>query len=215
MKKLFCLLLGLLPVITAIAGHRDRDKVDLGIKVGASFNQINGNYWDNGYKANFMAGAFLMYKGGLAGISIEPLYTQSTFVTGNGFGDLYSDFYNSVNDTIRTGTFQLNYFNVLILLNIKVLPRIWLQLGPQFSGTFSVNDNDNLLKDAGTFFDKSMLSAVGGLLITLPAGISVSGRYVMGLNNINKNSNILYQGKSVGDEWKQRMLQVGIGFSFL
>ncbi len=215
MKKLTTIIICLLLITKSYAERRDRDKVDVGLKVGVNFNQVNGDYWNNGYKANLMAGAYLFYKGGMAGISIEPLYTQSTFVTGQGFGDLYADFYQSTADTIQKGTFQLNYYNVPVLLNIKILPRIWLQLGPQFSGVLSVKDNDHLLKDAESFFSKAMISGVGGLWINLPAGITISGRYVLGLNDININSNTMTNNKTIEDQWKQKMLQVGIGFTFL
>ncbi|HTN47604.1 MAG TPA: outer membrane beta-barrel protein [Flavipsychrobacter sp.] len=207
------MLICLLPPVWAGAQHDGRSSVNLGIKVGANFNRVDGSYWDNGYKANLMAGAYLTINGARAGICIEPLFTQSTFVTGKGFNDLYSDFYNTAKDTITKGTFRVNYYNVPVLLNLKLFSRVWLQVGPQFTGTLSVKDNENLMRDAKAFFRTSMVSGVAGLWINLPAHLTVSGRYVMGFNNINGNADYAEQTHNVKDTWKQRMLQIGIGYT--
>ncbi len=188
--------------------------LDIGAKLGANFNKVEGDYWDNGYKANLMAGAYIALNAGRWGVQIEPLFTQSTFSTGTGFSGLYKDFYQAGKDSVVNGTFRVNYWNVPVMLNLKIFGRVWLQVGPQFSGTLSVKDKDKLMSDAETFFKNSMVSAVGGLWINLPANLTISGRYVMGFNNINNNSNYIQNAKSVEDNWKQKMLQIGIGYTF-
>lgn len=188
--------------------------LDVGIKLGANLNKVEGEYWDNGYKANLMAGLYTSLNTRKWGVQVEPLFTQSTFSTGKGFSDLYKDFYQTGRDSVVNGTFKVSYYNIPILLNLKVFSKVWLQLGPQFSGTLSVKDKDNLMDDAESFFKNSMISAVGGLWINLPAHFTLSGRYVFGLNNLNGNSNYIQYSKNVKDNWNQRLLQIGIGYTF-
>lgn len=214
MKKIISILpvYLLLPVITF--AQIGKFSLDVGIKVGANLNKVEGQYWDNGYKANLMAGAYAALNTRKWGVQIEPLYTQSTFSTGAGFNDLYQDFYRTGKDSVVNGKFKVNYFNVPVMLNLKLFSRVWFQIGPQFSGTLSVKDPDGLMDDAETFFKNSMLSGVFGLWINLPANFTVSGRYVLGLNNLNGNSNYIQYNKSVEDNWKQKLLQIGIGYTF-
>ena len=215
MKKFtFILFLSMMSSTLLLAQGSSRFNIDIGAKLGANFNRVDGDYWDNGYKANLMAGAYVPLNTSRWGVQIEPLFTQSTFSTGNGFSDLYKDFYQMGKDSVVNGKFKVNYYNVPIMLNLKLFSKVWLQVGPQFSGTISVKDPDNLMDDAEAFFKNSMISAVGGLWINLPANLTISGRYVIGLNNLNGNSSYIQHNQNVSDNWKQRLLQVGIGYTF-
>ncbi len=187
---------------------------DIGLKIGANLNKVEGRYWDNGYKANFLAGLYAGVHSRRWGVQIEPLYTQSTFATGTGFNDLYKDFYQAGKDSVTGGKFKVNYLNVPVLLNVKMFSKVWLQVGPQFSGTLSVNDPDGLMDDAESFLKNSMISGVFGLWINLPSHITLSGRYIIGLNNLNGNSNYIQYNKHIEDNWKQKLLQIGIGYTF-
>lgn len=218
MKKLnalmaICLCLTL--VTPAFAQKGRRTNVDLGLKLGANFTQINGKYWENGYKANYLVGAFFAVNGGRAGLQIEGLFSQNTYKTGDGFKSLYQEAINPNNYKDSNGTFKVSYINIPVLLNIKLAPSFMLQVGPQFNGIVSIEDKDKFLKDAESVF-KSDFAGVIGLWLNLPAHFNVGARYVMGLSEVNKKDfNDPNTGKSIDDAWKGRSLQVHIGFTFL
>lgn len=216
MKKLFIILIAaLLPATLSFAQKSVKPNFDLGIKLGANFSQINGDYWENGFKTNFLVGAFASLNGKVLGGQIEGLFTQNTYVTGNGFRTLYSEAVNPNNYKDSNGTFKVSYLNIPVLLNVKLFPAVMIQAGPQFSGIVSINDKDNFLKDANEVF-KSDWSGVIGLWINLPAHFNVGARYIIGLSNINNTDyNDPNTGKEIDDAWKQRTLQIHIGYTFL
>lgn len=214
MKKIPFILFICMLLSAASRAQLSSFNLDAGIKLGVNLNKVEGEYWDNGYKANLMGGIYIALNTNRWGVQVEPLFTQSTFSTGKGFNDLYKDFYQTGKDSVVNGTFRVNYYNIPILLNLKMFNRVWIQLGPQFSGTLSVNDPDNLMTDAEAFLKNSMLSLVGGLWIKLPAHLTLSGRYVMGVNNLNSQSNYIQHSRNVKDNWNQRLLQIGIGYTF-
>ena len=110
--------------------------------------------------------------------------------------------------------FKVNYYNIPIMLNIKLLKPVWLQIGPQLSGVMNVRDADDVLKDPEGFFKGFSLSAVGGLWIKLPANFTFSARYVVGLSDVNKNKDAIENSKNISDSWREKMLQLGIGYTF-
>jgi hypothetical protein len=188
--------------------------IDLGVKLGANMNQIDGKYWENGYKANFLGGAFLSVSGPMFGGQIEGLFTQSTYTAGEGFNDLYKDLFNAGKESVKGGTFKVNYLSVPLLLNIKLIPRVKFQVGPQFNKVMSVDDKEGLLKDARGIFKSGTLDAVGGVWVDLPFNLNIGARYIFGLTNINNEDGNTYSQK-IDDSWKQKTLQVHLGYKFL
>lgn len=202
----------LFPAMLQAQGH-SKLNLDLAVKLGANFTNIDGKYWVNGYKANLLAGAYAALNGPRIGLQIEGLFTQATYITGKGFSDLYKDFYQTGKDSIKTGSFRVNYFNIPVLLNIKLMSRVWIQLGPQYSGVVTVKDVNGLMNDAGKLFKNGTVSGVGGLQINLPLNISLSGRYVFGLSDINNNYDYTKNQSNIEDNWKQRTLQVALSYT--
>ncbi|HRO42313.1 MAG TPA: outer membrane beta-barrel protein [Flavipsychrobacter sp.] len=211
MKQFVTLLVSFLLPIVASAQKID---IDLGIKLGANFTNINGKYWENGYKANLLGGAFLGVNGKRLGVQLEGIFSQATFVTGDRFNEIYSDLLQTGKDSIKNGSFKVNYLSVPLLLNIKLFSRAVIQIGPQFSGVVMVNDRDELVKDAGELF-KSSFDGVIGLWLNLPARLNLGARYVIGLSNINKSDGMNSAGQEIDDAWKHRTLQLHIGYSIL
>jgi len=211
MKKLLTLITALMLPALVFAQKID---VDLGIKLGANFTNIDGKYWENGYKANLLGGAFLGINGKRLGVQVEGIFSQATYVTGDKFNDIYSDFLQTGKDSIKGGNFRVNYLSIPVLLNIKLFSRATIQLGPQFSGVVSVTDKDELVKDASELF-KSSFDGVIGLWIDLPFRLNIGARYVIGLSNINKTDGMSSAGQQIDDAWKQRTLQLHIGYSIL
>lgn len=216
MKRFYTILLVAMLPLSCFAQKLD---IGLGVKAGANFSQINGKYWENGYKANFLGGVFLAVNGKRLGGQIEGIFSQSTYNTGQGFYDIYHDFYNNVKDSAKQGSMQVNYLSIPVLLNIRLFSRAIIQLGPQYSGVVSVNDKDELLKDAKDLFKSGSLDGVVGLWIDLPARFNIGARYIFGLSNINKVDETTVSngttGQQIDDSWKQRTLQVHIGYSIM
>lgn len=212
MKYISTFLLSICLLATTVSFAQKID-VNLGIKVGGNFSQINGKYWENGYKANPLGGAFVSVQGPRFGVQLEALFTQSSFVAGNDFNDLYSELYQQGKDSIEGGSFRVSYLSIPLLLNIKLLPKVKIQVGPQYSGVVNVQDKDQLLKDAKGLFKSGSLDGVIGLWVDLPARFNVGARYVVGLSNINTNDGINVGSQEISDAWRQRSLQVHVGYS--
>ena len=153
--------------------------------------------------------------GNRLGVNIEALFSQNTYVTGNKFNEIYKDAYQTGKDSVKGGSFKVNYLSIPVLLNIKLFSRATIQLGPQFSGVASVQDKDELLTDARSLF-KNSFDGVIGVQLNLPAHLNIAARYVVGLSNINDGDGQTNSaGLTIDDAWKQRSLQLTLGYSIL
>ena len=181
-------------------------KLNAGIKLGVNLAQLNGKDWEDGYKTNLLGGVFARVHNNKVGIQVEAFFSQSSYNTGKDFYDIYHEYYNAAQDSLKKGMFRVNYLNIPVLLQFKLLSRVWIQVGPQYSGIVSVKDMDALLKDAEGLFKNGTVSGVGGLWVDLPFHINVGARYVMGFTDINE--------KAITDSWKQRNIQIHAGITF-
>ena len=201
-------------IMLPFTGFSQKLDIDLGIKFGANFTNINGKYWENGYKANLLGGAFLGVNGNRLGVQLEGIFSQATYVTGDRFNEVYKDMLQTGKDSLKGGSFKVNYLSIPVLLNLKLFSRAIIQVGPQFSGVVAVNDRDELVKDAKGLF-KGSWDGVVGLWINLPARLNFGARYVIGLSNINQADGTTSNNQQIDDAWRQRTLQLHIGYSLL
>jgi hypothetical protein len=212
MKRITLLLLvALLPVLSNAQGPVSKVlpvKIDLGLKVGANFANLDGKQWESGYKPGFVGGLFAGVSRNRFGGSIEALFSSVKY-TGSGieFYKAKSASYNTPADSMKKGDFAVSYLNIPILLNVKLFGPIWFQVGPQYSGVLGINDKSNLLKDTKGLLKSGDISGILGLQLNLPAGLRASARYIIGLADMNASS--------VSDSWKTRTIQIGLGYSFL
>ena len=183
----------------------NRIHVSLGPKVGMNLSKLDGQSWDGGYKTNLLGGVWLAVHGSRFGIQVEGLYTQTSYITGPGFDTIYNQYVVAGKDSLQNGQFRLSYFNIPIMAQVKILNRVWLQVGPQYSGVVSVHDKDEFVNDATKLFENGSISAVGGLWIEMTRHLNAGARYVMGLSNFNKTDL---------ESWKQRDVQIHIGYKF-
>jgi hypothetical protein len=95
---------------------------------------------------------------------------------------------------------KFDYISLPILLNIKLLPFLQLQIGPQFS--ILLNKNETLLKNGQDAFRSGNLAFAGGLQVNIKK-LKVYGRYTAGVNNLNDRPN---NGK-----WHNQNIQAGVG----
>ncbi len=167
-------------------------KVDLGIKAGASFNQMTGSALAQSYKAGIVGGAFVgVYKNKI-GVQAEGLVRSARF-----------DFSGTASGSyVKTVS-----LDIPLMFEYKLIPRLWVQVGPQFSTVLSAKDN------TGTDFKSKLnttdISAVAGLQVKLPVHLVAGVRYIMGFTDANNT------GFSALGEWKNRSIQAYVGFRFL
>jgi len=184
-----------------------------GFKLGANLNQIDGKYWENGMKTNLLGGVFASVDGIHFGVHLEGLFTQSTFVTGASFNDLYKDYYQAGKDSILNGRFRVSAFSIPLLLDIRPIPKIKFQIGPQYSGILDVNDQDNLLINASKLFKSGSIDGIVGVWVDLFAHFNIGARYIVGLSNISKVEGLTLNSQEVSDAWRQKLIQIHIGYN--
>ena len=166
-------------------------KVSLGVKLGANFQEISGSDWEKTYKPGVVGGLFVGLTKNKWGIQVEALVKSVQF-----------DFSGPASDPVK-GV----YLDVPLLLEYKIIPRLWLQLGPQYSELLSAKESG---QDVKKDFNAGDFSGVLGLEARLPLHFTVSARYILGFTNINNTSET-----GVSDSWKNRTIQLAVGFRFL
>ncbi|MGN6566611.1 MAG: porin family protein [Flavipsychrobacter sp.] len=183
-------------------------KIDLAIKLGANIAKLSGDTWDNGYKAGFLGGVAVGLREHRIGVQVEAFFSQTSYtVSGHNFYDAYSGFYNNLADSTKNGSFKVTYLSIPVLFQLKLIPLLWLQVGPQYSGVVSVKDADNLVHDAKGLFKSGDLSGVIGLELKLPLHLNIGARYILGLSSLNNTD--------VSGAWQQRTVQVHVAYAFL
>jgi hypothetical protein len=161
-------------------------KLDLGIKFGANYDHIKGTGWASTYQTGYHGGMFVGFREQVFGVQGEALISSGQYAATNG-----------------TNVKNL-YLNIPGLFEIRLVPRMWLQLGPQYtfllsSKYSSSNQPDNLFKPGG-------FSGVAGLQFLLPLHLTLGGRYIFGITDWNSTG---------GSSWRQSTLQLFVGFKFL
>jgi hypothetical protein len=176
-------------------------KVTLGLKVGANFQELSSNStFQNSYKGGVVGGAFVGVTKKNWGVQVEGLVKTVKYAVSD---VLKSQGQNDVNTV---------YIDVPVLLEYKLVPRLWVQLGPQFSDLLSAKSSSTDVKSS---FKTSDFSGLLGLQAILPMHFIVGARYVLGFSNIyNGNSTGGYIG-SANQTWENRSFQIYVGWRFL
>ncbi|MCU0380304.1 MAG: PorT family protein [Chitinophagaceae bacterium] len=190
----------LLTLSLVLALHATQaQRLKFGIRGGANINKIEGVSFSDEFTYGYhLGGGLEMMFGKVIGIQPEVLFNQSNLQTGYSFDTLYQ----SVNPgTIKN--VKLNYLSIPILLNIKPLPFLTLQAGPQFG--ILMSQEKSMLEDGKEAFRNGNISMVGGIQIHLMQ-FRIYGRYGVGLNNMNDIDN--------RDKWKSQTGQVGLAYMF-
>jgi len=139
--------------------------VRLGVEGGINLANLNGaNVNDEvGSRLGFVGGAFLgLPLGPTLSLQPEILYSQK--------GGKYNG-----------SPYQLDYWEVPILLDVTLVGPLAILLGPSFSLTAANNGISNL--------NDSDVGLVGGAQLTFDRFL-VSGRYEIGLTNVTNNQSI-------------------------
>jgi len=167
-------------------------KVMFGVKVGANFNEMSSStVWSQSYKGGFVGGVFLGLHGKKLGVQGEALIHTAKFA----YNISSSNYISTVN------------LDVPVLVEYKIIPRLWAQLGPQFTSVLSKTDHSTGISNSLATTD---FSGVMGLQGILPLHLVVGARYILGLVDQNSKS---IQG--VTGTWKNRSFQISLGFRFM
>ncbi|MDP9229569.1 MAG: PorT family protein [Bacteroidota bacterium] len=191
--KLFTLIL-LLGISNAMMAQ-----FHIGVKAGTNITKIDGK----SFKEEFRYGYHL---GGFAEIGLGKNFTLQPEVLFNQYATTVDSNYKSLYQNVFNPAYQskvkLNYLSIPILINYKLIGPISLQAGPQFG--VLIDQNKTLLQNGSDAFKKGDFSFIGGAVVKL-SKFRISGRYVVGLNNINDIDN--------RDKWKYQVIQLSLGLA--
>jgi hypothetical protein len=171
----------------------------IGIKGGANITKIDGKSFKDEFRYGYHIGGFAeIGLGNKFGLQPEVLFNQYSTSLDSNYNHLYQNVFTSGQSHVK-----LNYLSIPILLNYKLLGNfLSLQAGPQFG--VLLNQDKTLLQNGGDAFKKGDFSMVGGAQLQLSA-IRITGRYVIGLNDINDIGS--------SDKWKNQGFQVSLGLA--
>nr|WP_297307404.1 porin family protein [uncultured Flavobacterium sp.] len=201
MKKItFCIL-----SMFAIVGSTQAQGFSIGPKVGANFSSIKG-VENIKSKTGYYVGAFAEINF-TDNFSIQPevLYTAQ----GGKFssvsipeGSLESDVTNS-------------YVSVPVMFKYRLIAGLAVEVGPKFDFLTKSQTKLHKLKiDSKDAYQSFNLGLGVGLSYRLPLGLSIDARYNIGLSKLNKDISIAGTPSS-GDNLKNDVFQIGVGFRFL
>jgi hypothetical protein len=174
-------------------------QLNVGFKAGANISKIDGRSFKDEFSYGYLIGGFAeIGLGGKLSIQPEVLWNQYQTKTDSAFSHIYQNAFSEA----TSGNVKLNYLSVPLVLNYKLGNVISLHAGPQFG--ILMDQNRNLLENGKEAFKSGDFSMVGGATLRV-SKLRLTGRYVVGLNNINDIDN--------QDQWKSQAWQVTLGFA--
>ncbi len=167
-------------------------KLTLGIKAGANMQQLTGGTWEQKLNTGFIGGAFVGVTKKKIGVQGEILVKSAKF-----------DF----NSSIGSASVNAMYLDVPVLFEYKIVKRLWVQLGPQFSTMLSAKQSSTDVKNA---FNTTDFSGVLGLQVNLPLHFTVGARYILGVTDVNNET-----VTGTKEAWNNRSIQLYLGYRIL
>lgn len=209
MKKIKILVLTIGAVI-GLQGAYGQAELGIGLKGGLNFSSLSGSSSLSAAYASrtgYHFGAYFLIKLTKIGIQPEVLFSKQ----GSSF-TLNSQNYSS----------NYDYISIPIMVKFYVAAGLNLQAGPQFS--FLSSATGDVISSTGTvttgqdlknLVQSTDISAAVGLGWDLPFGLSISGRYNIGLSDINKLTGTASPSvvSAMGtNEAKSQVIQVAVGY---
>ena len=170
----------------------------LGIKAGANITKVDVKSFKQEFKYGYNLGGFAEI--GLSNkFSLEPevLFNQYSSALDSSYKSIYENVIASNQSKVK-----LNYLTIPLLLDYKFIGPIHLQAGPQFG--ILMNQDKSFLQNGANAFKNGDFSMVAGAQIKL-AQLRITGRYIIGLSNINDIDN--------QDKWKNQVIQLSVGIA--
>jgi hypothetical protein len=153
-------------------------KVEIGLKGGVNMASLNGDNLNSDNITSYHGGAYGLIKITKFGIQPEVLFSKRG------------------NDQL-----DLAYMDVPVMVKFYLAAGLNVQAGPQFGMLLNAEDVDG--NDIKGTLKKSDLSAAMGLGWDLPFGLNVTGRYILGLKDVND---------TVGPSIKGNTFQLSVGY---
>jgi hypothetical protein len=174
-------------------------QLNFGVKGGANITKVDGKAFKDEFNYGYHLGGFVeIGLGKKWGIQPEVLFNQYQTRTDTSFRSVYENAANFSNYK----NVKLNYLSIPILLNYKLANILSLQAGPQFGVLMS--QDKGLVEEGKDAFKNGDFSLLGGAQLNI-SKLRFTGRYFVGLNNINDISN---QSK-----WKNQGFQLSVGLA--
>lgn len=171
----------------------------LGVKAGANLTKIDGKSFKEEFKTGYHVGGFAeIGLGGKLGIQPEVLFNQIQSRVDTTFRSVYQGAFNSLTEK----DVKLSYLSIPILLTYKLGNNLSLLAGPQYG--ILLDQDKNLIQNGKEAFKNGEFSVLGGAQLKV-SKLRFSGRYVVGLNNINDIDD--------QNEWKNQGWQLSVGLA--
>jgi hypothetical protein len=171
----------------------------IGAKAGANVIKVDGQSFKDQFKYGYHLGGFMEIKlSKKLEFQPEVLFNQYSTRLDSNYKNIYEDVFNPP----AGNSIKLNYLSIPLILDYKLANFLRLQLGPQVG--VLIDQNRSILQNGGDAFKRGDFSMLGGAELQL-AGFRVTGRYVVGLSNINDIDN--------QDKWKSQGFQLSVGFA--
>jgi len=172
---------------------------NFGIKGGANITKVEGKAFKDEFRYGYNVGGFVeIGLGGKLGIQPEVLFNQYQTRVDSSFKNVYENAlsFSNYQDV------KLNYLSIPILLNYRLGNILSLQAGPQFG--ILMSQDKNLLENGKEAFKTGDFSLLGGAQINI-SKLRLTGRYFVGLNNINDISD--------QEKWNNQGWQLSVGIA--
>ncbi len=180
-------------LLSVSIGSFAQAQFSLGLKGGLNFANLDVSSPTTTYenRTGYHVGAFTLIKFEKIGIQPEVMFSQQgSKVKSPNTSDFSSNF---------------NYVNVPVILKLYTVAGINLQVGPQFGFLM----NDPVVKDVnGTTIENayksSDISVALGVGWDLPFGLTIDGRYNLGLTDVEDNPTL--------EATRNQVWQVSLGY---
>jgi hypothetical protein len=207
MKRIYCLLMIIIPVIAF------SQKLGIGVKAGLNFSNItNASAINASSQSGFQAGVFLGLGHKLIGSRTEVLYSRQG--------------YNYSSDS-TTGSVKNDYIVLAQLLAINITKFVQVQLGMQMGYLLNAKA-DSSTKTGNASIDKILgyynrfdYGFAGGLEVHPVGGLLIGARYNISFSNLYKqytsgssNNGSPSFGSTSGINFKNNIIQVFVGYRF-
>jgi hypothetical protein len=171
----------------------------VGFKAGANLTKVDGKSFSEQFDYGYNLGGFAdIGLGKHLAFQPEVLFNQYSSTLDSNYRSIYENVISSEQSKVK-----LNYLTIPLLLDYKLIGPIHLQAGPQFG--ILMNHDKSFLQNGENAFKGGDFSMVAGAELRL-AQLRVTGRYLIGLNNINDIDN--------QDKWKNQVIQLSVGVAF-
>jgi hypothetical protein len=170
----------------------------IGVKAGANITKVDGQSFQQQFEYGYNLGGFAEIKlSDKFSFNPEVLFSQNSSTLDSSYKSIYENVITSDQSKVK-----LNYLTIPLLLDYKFLGPIHLQVGPQFG--ILMNQDKNFLQNGEAAFKSGDFSMALGAQVKI-AQFRFTGRYLIGLNNINDIDN--------QDKWTNQVIQLSVGIA--